>query len=103
MSRAPRPIDHLRATGIRLKAARLALQPPFGLKAAEFSKAIGVQPNTYSQWENGARLLDVLVAIRISERFGITLEWLYRGNAAQLPNAIFNDVLAHAADLEKKR
>ncbi|MGO9059203.1 MAG: helix-turn-helix domain-containing protein [Candidatus Binataceae bacterium] len=90
MSRAPRPSKSLQAVGARLRTARLAL----GLRTAQFSQGVGVKSNAYSQWEHGQRLLDVLVAVRIAERYGITLEWLYRGIAYGLPASLVQKILS---------
>ncbi len=101
MSKTSRPAHQLREIGTRLRAARLAL----GLGASEFSKSIAVRPNTYSQWENGTRLLDVLVAIRIADRFGIPLDWLYRARSPRAADrteaAVPDRLLARCARLEK--
>jgi transcriptional regulator with XRE-family HTH domain len=59
---------------------------------------INVQSNTYSQWESGARLLDVFAAIRMAERFGLTLDWLFRGDASALPHGIAIKVLMAEPD-----
>jgi len=93
MSRAKRQLDQLEEVGRRLKAARESL----GLRTIDLCAEINVQPNTYSQWENGARLLDVFAATRMAERFGVTLDWFYRGDASGLPHGLAMKVLTAAA------
>jgi len=91
MSRAPRPPEHLEIIGHRLRAARMALDYSTG----EFAASIDVAPNTYSQWETGARLLDCLAAIRLCERHKLSMDWFYRGDAFTLPRGIVKDVLTN--------
>ena len=76
-----RPPDYMREVGHRLRLSRLAL----GMTAAALCRDIDVNRQTYSQWENGIRLLDVLAAIRLKKRHGVTLDWLYDGDWARLP------------------
>jgi transcriptional regulator with XRE-family HTH domain len=94
MPRTQRPSDRLQPIGRRLRAARLAL----GLRTKDMAESIGAASNTYSQWESGDRLLDVLVAVRIAECHKITLDWLYRGNAYELPAHLIKKVLAAMKD-----
>lgn len=67
--------------GDRLRAVREALE----LSQTDISRAIGVRANTYNQWENGKRLIDPLVASRLCDQFGVTMDWIYRGNMSSLP------------------
>ena len=76
-----RPPDYLREVGRRLRLVRLA----HGMTAADFCREVGASAKAYSQWENGNRLLDVLVAIRLKECYGVTLDWLYDGDRTRLP------------------
>ncbi len=49
------------------------------------SRELGTTDRAWSQWENGKRLLDVLVAVRLKERYGVTLDWLFDGDPARPP------------------
>jgi transcriptional regulator with XRE-family HTH domain len=92
MPRAPRSDDLKTAVGLRLRAAREALE----LSAKEICEAIGVQPNRYSQWENGKNLLDPIAAIEISRLYGITLDYLYRGDLSGLKHSLVNKLQQRA-------
>ena len=84
-----RPRTHeLVEIGARLRAARVAL----GLSQAELARGIGVRPNTYNQWESGKRLVDPLVAADICDRFGITMDWIYRGSTLGLPQSLLTKI-----------
>lgn len=75
MPRSARPEDIKKAVGLRLREAVYAV----GSSQREFAGQVNAAENTFSQWCSGVALLDVLVAIRIAERYGVTLEFLYRG------------------------
>ena len=80
-SKRTRPPAYLRQVGRRLRVARLGL----GKSAADMCRELDTTDRAWSQWENGKRLLDVLVAVRLKECYGITLDWLYDGDPARLP------------------
>ncbi len=82
-----------RAVGQRLVASRLAL----GLKAVDICKTINVQQNTYSQWESGDRLIGPSDSIRLCDRFGLTLDWIYQGDMAGLPHSLATKLLERAS------
>ena len=67
--------------GDRLRAVREALE----LSQSDVARAIDVRANTYNQWEHGKRLIDPLVASRLCDQFGVTMDWIYRGNMSSLP------------------
>lgn len=71
--------------GIRLAATRLAL----GLaRPVQICRATGVKPNTYSQWEAGTRRPNLDDMLRLCDRYSVTLDWIYRGNIATLPQIL---------------
>lgn len=79
-----RPPGYLHQVGRRLRLVRLAL----GLTAVELCREIDAGPKAYSQWENGKRLFDVLAAIRLKKRYGVTLDWIYGGDTSGLPSRL---------------
>ena len=82
--RTRRPPDYLQEVARRLRVTRLAL----GKQQIELCREIDATDKAWSQWENGSRLFDILVAIRLKRRYGITLEWLYDGDPSGLPARI---------------
>ena len=60
---------------------RLAL----GKSAAVLCRELDTTDEAWSQWENGKRLFDVLVAIRMKRRYGVTLDWIFDGDPSRLP------------------
>lgn len=79
--------------GKRLRDTRVAL----GVKAADICRAIDIDPNRWSQYENGSRKLTMVVAIRLCETYGLTLDWLYRGDPSGLPVRLHQKLSVGAA------
>ena len=76
--------ETLKNLGSRLAVTREAL----GLSAAELCKRIDCKPNRWSQYESGDRRITLEIADRLCDEFGLSLDWIYRGNRAFLPDAI---------------
>jgi transcriptional regulator with XRE-family HTH domain len=68
----------------RLKLTREALD----LKPAEVCKVLKVGANAWSQYESGERRITIRVAIKFSEAYGLTLDWIYRADPSRLPHEI---------------
>lgn len=62
--------------GLRLRAIRELA----GVKQDDLCQVLGVDQSTYSKWERGRRLPDVLVLIEFAARFRTTLDFLFRGS-----------------------
>ena len=76
--------------GIRLAATRLALglARPVKMREAIGRPGTPIGANTYSQWEAGTRRPNLEDMLRFCDRFGVTLDWIYRGNIATLPQVL---------------
>jgi len=74
--------DQIKMIADRLRATREALD----LSAADLCKRLDIKPNRWSQYESGERQVTLPVAIALCEEFGLTLDWIYRGNPSQLPH-----------------
>jgi len=44
-----------------------------------------LKPNRYSQYETGVQALTIDAALTICNEYGISLDWLYRGDRSRLP------------------
>lgn len=77
----PEPDAPHREIAERLIAVRLANE----LEQSELCQSLNIQPNTYSQWESGKKRPNLDDAMRLCERFGVTLDWIYRGDPSGLP------------------
>lgn len=68
------------AIGKRLELTRQV----FGYQQNEFCQKAGIAENTYNQYEKGQRRPSVDMALRLVDAFGITLDWIYRGDPSGL-------------------
>lgn len=83
--RAPvAPDRSVAAIAARLIATREAL----GLNQAAFCTEAGIARNTYNQWEKAINRPQLDYAIQLCEKFGLTLDWIYRGIPSRLPHDI---------------
>lgn len=68
--------------GLRLRAARMAL----GIRTVDaLANILGQSRAAVSNWEVGIRMADPLAMVRLWERTGITLEWIYGGSLRGCP------------------
>jgi transcriptional regulator with XRE-family HTH domain len=82
------PLTYRQQIGLRLRITREA----FGLPQGEFAKRAGIEPNTYNNWETGDRVPDLTYALRLCETYGLTLDWIYRGEIKGLPFQLGDDL-----------
>lgn len=74
--------------------ARLTLiREAYGLNQTEFSSRIGINANTYNQYEQGKRLPRVDMAARICDEYNIDLDWIFRGTKKELPIYLIDLIL----------
>lgn len=85
MNKTP-PNPKLKAIGERLESLRVALD----LSQTEFAARAGIAQNTYNQYAKGRNLIRLDFAERICDEYGVTLDWIYRGDASSLPVNIAN-------------
>lgn len=67
--------------GERLRILREA----FGLGKAEMADLLGIERTYWSRFENGKRAVSDEVAYLLTDRFGVTLDWLILGRWDRLP------------------
>jgi transcriptional regulator with XRE-family HTH domain len=92
-------------SALRLRATFRALNQ----NQTQIAKFLGVASNRINQYANAERLADLLLMIRLCERFGITLDWIYRGdpsgvkaNIVDAVIAAYHDELNHPSQSHKK-
>ena len=81
-------------TAGRLKATRLALNYK---KQYEFAQILGVDKTSYNLMEKRKRTVTLGVGLALYEKFGVSLDWLFVGNAAQLPSHLVTKLVSRAA------
>lgn len=62
----------------------------FGKSQKEFAASLDVLPSTYNNWLRGQHGLSLDGARRIKQRYNITLDFLFFGEAENLPEQIRN-------------
>lgn len=72
------------AIGARLKALRKTT----GMRAKEYTDLLDIKYTRYINWESGHRRLLPDEAEVFCEKFGVTLDFIYRGIEAQLPHSL---------------
>lgn len=87
MAKDDAPPDLIRAVGLRLYAARLALGHQLGhdLSQDALASALHVTRGAYANWEQGSRFARVPAMLRLYELFGVPLEWVYAGHLRTVP------------------
>ena len=82
--------------GLRLKAARLVL----GVERQDvMANVLGVQPSAYNNWEKGHRLPDVAAMVRLLNRSGVSLDWIFAGELRSMPFELAAKLQEQAAEL----
>ncbi|QDC11258.1 helix-turn-helix transcriptional regulator [Oceanicola sp. D3] len=77
------PLD-TRLVGQRL----VALRDYHNLKQGEFADSVGIDRSSYSKIENGTKPLKAEMAYEIAEKWGVSMDFLYRGRLTELPKRL---------------
>ena len=83
-------MQRAKVVGDRLRRTRLALG--FS-QQVDFCSQIDVDKGSYSHFESGKRPLTLRVAVKIKERWGVPLDWLYCGDKAQLSTDLYGKII----------
>ena len=74
---------------LKVVAKRLILtRDALNRTAAEICREIGCKPNRWSQYESGERRITLEIAERLCDKYGLTLDWIYRGDPSGLPQRL---------------
>ena len=75
--------------GRRLEALRHALD----LSRKDFANSFGLDPSNYTKTVDGEKQLRSEAAYAIAERWGVTMDYLFRGRLAELPEHLRESIL----------
>ena len=67
---------------------------------ADFAESVDINATSYGRIEKGLKPLKADMAYRIAERWGVSMDFLYRGRLAELPASLADSLLKHLAELE---
>jgi transcriptional regulator with XRE-family HTH domain len=75
MKGAKIPVTEAEKMADRLTRTREA----FGMNQAQWSRLVGIEPQAWSNYEQGIRRISVDQAIKVCQATGINMDWIYRG------------------------
>lgn len=76
--------------GRRLRALLGAVD----LASAEMARQVRCDPSAFNKYVRGQRLLPDHVAFRIAQRYGVTMDFLYRERLDAIPEPLRGDLLS---------
>ena len=74
----------------RLEMLRIALR----LQKGEFAQSMGLDPSSYSKVLKLEKPLKADHAALLAERWGVTMDFIYRGRLTDLPENLASSILA---------
>lgn len=81
---------HPSAVGRRL----IALREYRGKTRTEFAASVQIDPTSYGRIEKGLKPLKADMAYRIAERWGVSMDYLYRGRLTELPEDLADSLMS---------
>ena len=76
-----------------------------GMTQQQIADRLNVKMELWRDWENGWTLADVEIAAGFCDRYGFTLDWIYRNKLwaenKQIMNALNEAIEEHGADWRK--
>ncbi|MCB9943477.1 MAG: helix-turn-helix transcriptional regulator [Geminicoccaceae bacterium] len=88
-----RSADLVLVVGERLAATRRALE----LTQEQLAEQVGVSRGALGNWEQGTRLPDPATMLRLRQRYGVTLDWIYGGDPSGLPQRLASKILGRTS------
>lgn len=84
---------------VKAGAARIdALRQGLGLTQVGMAAIAGIPPTAMNAYCQGQRRISLNDAIRLCQRFGVTLDWLYFGDESGLPLRVVSILPRSGAD-----
>jgi len=82
---------HPEAVGARLRA----LREHHEMNQAQFAASVQINATSYGRIEKGLKPLKADMAFRIAERWGVSMDFLYRGHLTELPPKLADSLMAN--------
>ncbi|WP_420584912.1 helix-turn-helix domain-containing protein [Ruegeria sp.] len=83
--------------GRRLDALRAAT----GLEKGEFADTVKIDRSSYSKIIKGTKPLKIEMGYQVSERWDVSLDFLYRGQLDKLPSSLSKTIIEHLNNPEE--
>jgi len=90
-SRDKLPRIDMQSVGLRLEAMRHALD----LSRKDFAVSFGLDPSSYTKTVDGEKQLRSEAAYVIAERWGVSMDYIFRGRLTDLPEHLRESILKH--------
>lgn len=97
MSERAIPKLDLQGVARRLDAVRIAT----GLDKGVFADTIGIDRSSYSKIIQGEKPLKAEMAYAVSVRWGVSMDYLYKGALDQIPSALSASIIANLTSREE--
>lgn len=91
---APMPKIDMANLAARLEALRKAM----GLQKGEFSGSFGLDASSYSKVLSGTKPLKSEYGFIIAERWGVTMDFIYRGDLSKMPEDLRSKIMTNLTD-----
>ncbi|MBB4042037.1 DNA-binding XRE family transcriptional regulator [Microvirga flocculans] len=88
MAKQPIRPDSKEAIAERLTLTREAM----GMKQADFCRLVGITPQAWNNYEEAVNRISIDAALKVVQATGISLDWIYRGYEALLPQHIAQEI-----------
>lgn len=82
---------HPKDVGRRLDAVRVASK----LDKGDFADTVGIDRSSYSKIIQGKKPLKIEMGFQVSERWDVSLDFLYKGSLDKLPSNLSKDIIDH--------
>lgn len=80
----------------------ISLRKALGLNQTEWCRRLGITTTQWSNHESGGRPLSFNIAMKIANKFGVSLDWLYRDIVTTMPSDLL-EKLEKQQQATKKR
>lgn len=97
MASPERDKDWIQIIGDRLARTRKALE----LTQEQLADELGVSRGALGNWEQGTRLPDPAAMMRFANRYGVSMDWIYRGDPSSLPQRYAANILGRTSRRSK--
>ncbi|WP_320176654.1 helix-turn-helix transcriptional regulator [Roseovarius pacificus] len=88
---------HPTAVGRRL----IALREHYGKTRADFAASVQIDATSYGKIEKGTKPLKADMAFRIAERWGVSMDFLYRGRLTELPSDLADSLMSNLTKVQE--
>ncbi len=82
------------------KRARL-LRMVVASSQAELARSLGITPKAWNNYECGYSRINLDMGLVLCDRYGVSLDWLYRGQEAQLAGGFVSRLREAEAELHR--